>query len=141
MINKALLILATVGILSVLSQTSTAENSHTLPSVQWSAEELTRDVAVKTLRKTDHASFHFVRLNGAELPHIHDRHDLTVFTFLGTSVLHFKNRTVSLKPGDLIDIPRGVWHWAENIGQDPTLAYAVFTPPFDGKDRRVVAHP
>lgn len=108
--------------------------------MQWTADELSRDIAVKTLRTTPEASFHLIRLKGAEPPHVHDRHDLTVFILSGTSVVHFKDRAVSIEPGELIDIPRGVWHWAENLGQDPTHAYAVFTPPFDGKDRRLEEH-
>ena len=138
---QGVLVLSSVILIVFSPHVSTAESNPAPTIVQWSAEELTRDVAVKTLRKTEQASFHFVRLNGAEAPHVHDRHDLTVFTFSGQSVVHFKDRTVSMGPGDLIEIPRGVWHWAENIGQAPTQAYAIFTPPFDGKDRRVQEHP
>ncbi len=141
MSNKGVFLLVILVFIGFSAHTIAAESNPPPTIVKWSAEELTQAVAVKNLSKTKEASFHFVRLKGAESPHIHDRHDLTVFTFSGTSVLHFKDRTVSLKPGDLINIPRGVWHWAENIGQDATLAYAVFTPPYDGKDRRVVNDP
>ena len=136
-----LLPLSIIVAILLSSHMSVAEGNKTGPDVQWSPDELARDVAVKTLGATAQASFHFVHLKGAEPPHIHDRHDLTVFIFAGISVVHFKDRTVSMGPGDLIEIPRGVWHWAENLGHDPTQAYAIFTPPFDGEDRRLEEHP
>ena len=139
--NKRLLLLPIIAVIFLSPHASVAEGNKTDPNVQWSADELARDVAVKNLGTTAEASFHFVRLKRAEAPHVHDRHDLTVFIFSGTSTVHFKDRTVSMGPGDLIEIPRGVWHWAENLGKDTTQAYAIFTPPFDGKDRRIVEYP
>lgn len=32
-------------------------------------------------------------------------------------------------------------HWAENVGPGPSVAYIVFSPAFDGKDRRFVDEP
>ena len=135
-----ILLLSFIAIILLSPHTSAADGNEPNQNMQWTADELSRDIVVKTLRTTPEASFHLIRLKGAEPPHVHDRHDLTVFIFSGTSVVHFKDRAVSIRPGELIDIPRGVWHWAENIGQDPTHAYAVFTPPFDGKDRRLEKH-
>jgi mannose-6-phosphate isomerase-like protein (cupin superfamily) len=129
-----------IALIFLSPHVSAAEGNEPSPNMQWTEDELSRNAAVKTLRTTAEASFHLIRLKGAEPPHVHDRHDLTVFIFSGTSVVHFKDRAVSISQGELIDIPRGVWHWAENIGQDPTHAYAVFTPPFDGKDRRLEEH-
>ena len=139
--KKGIFLLSIIAMVSIAPHMSVAESNRTSPNVQWSADELARDVTVKNLGATAQASFHFVRLKMAEAPHVHDRHDLTVFIFSGTSVVHFKDRTVAMAPGDLLEIPRGVWHWAENLGQDPTHAYAIFSPPFDGKDRRLQEHP
>ena len=139
--KQVLFILSIIAVVSLSPQQSAAEGNEPSPNVQWTTDELARNVAVKTLRTTAEASFHLIRLKGTEPPHVHDHHDLTVFIFSGTSVIHFKDRSVSMGPGELIDIPRGVWHWAENLGHDPTHAYAVFTPPFDGKDRRLEARP
>tara|TARA_B100000315_G_scaffold212344_1_gene209666 strand:- start:5695 stop:6117 length:423 start_codon:yes stop_codon:yes gene_type:complete len=135
------LLLQAIAFIFLLPHMSVAEGNKTGPNVQWSQDELTMDVVVKNLGATAEASFHLVRLKGAEVPHIHDRHDLTVFILAGNSVVNFKDHTVLMGPGDLIKIPQGLWHWAKNIGQNPTKAYAIFTPPFDGKDRRVVEHP
>ena len=139
--RQGLLLFSIIALVSIVPNNSVAESNRTGPNVQWSPDELARDVAVKKLGGTAEASFHFVHLKGAEPPHVHDRHDLTVFIFSGTSIVHFQDCTVSMGPGDLIDIPRGIWHWAENLGKDPTQAYAIFTPPFDGKDRRLEERP
>lgn len=111
----------------------------TVTEIRWSKEDLRRDVAVKFLTKTDEASLHLVRLRGAEKPHVHDRHDLTVFVLKGKARLHLAGRTSVVKKGDLIVIPRGTVHWAESKSHESTEAYAVFSPPFDGEDHREVS--
>ncbi len=120
---------------------SAAEGNKIDSNLQWSPQETTRNIAIKNLSVTSNASFHWIRLMGAESPHVHDSHDLTVFIFSGTSAIHFSEKTIMMHPGDLIEIPRGTWHWAENHGPSPTQAYAIFHPPFDGKDKRIQENP
>jgi mannose-6-phosphate isomerase-like protein (cupin superfamily) len=109
-----------------------------LPAVVWTEEELGKDVAIKTVRQTDAASYHVVRLLKAEKPHIHDRSDLSVFVLSGSVNMHLGARVIPVGPGQVIDVPKGVPHWAENASADPSFAYVVFAPAFDGKDRRPV---
>jgi mannose-6-phosphate isomerase-like protein (cupin superfamily) len=97
-----------------------------------------QQVAVMHLRRSAVSSQHFIMLRGAEEPHVHDRSDLTVFVLRGAVVMHFEDRTVKVGPGDVVDIPMGAFHWAENVADEPSLAYAVYSPAFDGKDRRRV---
>lgn len=111
------------------------------PDVAWTDEELGKDVAIKTVRQTDAASYHVVRLLKAEKPHVHDRSDLTVFVLSGSVNMHFVGRVVPVGPGQVIDVPKGAFHWAENASAEPSFAYVVFTPAFDGKDRRFVNDP
>jgi len=56
----------------------------------------------------------------------------------GQSTIHFKDRNVKLNPGDVIFIPKGKYHWAENTDPNSSVVFAVFSPGFDGKDRRKV---
>jgi mannose-6-phosphate isomerase-like protein (cupin superfamily) len=105
---------------------------------QWTAEERAQPVAVRTLRSSDSASYHLVLLSEAEKPHVHDRSDLTTFVLTGRVRMHFQHRTVDVGPGDVVEIPRGVFHWAENTQSEPSEAYVIFAPAFDGKDRRLV---
>jgi mannose-6-phosphate isomerase-like protein (cupin superfamily) len=112
-----------------------------LPAVVWTDEELGKDVAIKTVRQSDGASHHVVRLLKAEKPHAHDRSDLTVVVLSGSVNMHLAGRVVPVGPGQIIDIPKGVPHWAENATVEPAFAYVVFAPAFDGKDRRPVDDP
>lgn len=97
-----------------------------------------KDVVVQQLRHGRVSSHHFVTLNGAEEPHVHDRSDLTVFILRGSVRMHFEDREVDVGPGDVVDVPMGAFHWAENIDDRPSLAYVVYSPAFDGRDRRAV---
>ncbi len=104
--------------------------------ITWSEEEMAKDIAVRMLDRTENVSTHVIRLQGSESPHFHDKHDLSVTFISGDGAIHFQDRTVYLTPGDIIFIPKGTYHWAENRGEGPSLVYAIFSPPFDGKDRR-----
>ena len=108
----------------------------TIGPVNWSASELQRNRAIRLLRKTDRAGYYLLRIKDSEKPHYHDHHDLTVVVLKGQSRINFKNRRENLKPGDLAHIPAGTLHWAENTGPGDSELFLVFTPPFDGKDRR-----
>lgn len=103
--------------------------------IEWTETELTTDIAIRHLTRTTHSSHHVVRLAGRETPHSHDKHDLIVTVLRGTSVIHFKDRSMKVKLGDTIAIPAGTYHWAENIGQDATEVMVVFSPAFDGEDK------
>lgn len=56
----------------------------------------------------------------------------------GEGVIHFKDRQVSTRLGDVIHIPSGTFHWAAKVGSAEHVVFAEFSPPFDGKDRRFV---
>ena len=107
-----------------------------LREIQWTEEENAREVVLRTLRVTKEASFHLVRVRTAEKPHVHDAHDGTVFVLAGRFLVHFGERSMVVGQGDVIEIPRGVPHWAENIHSESSEAYVIFTPPYDGKDWR-----
>ena len=100
----------------------------------WTKKEKRSAIARRTLRKTSEASFHLIRLAGAEKPHYHKDHDLTASILRGSVQVHLAGKVFHAGPGDVIEIPRGMVHWVENSGSEPSVAYAVFTPPFDGKD-------
>ena len=104
----------------------------------WSQEELSRDISIHTLKTTPEASYHLILLHGFEKPHTHNEHDLVVFVLKGKSQVVMADKTFEVKAGDVVEIPRGVVHWAKNLDPVATEVYAVFTPPFDGKDHQVV---
>ncbi|MCJ8330239.1 MAG: cupin domain-containing protein [Lentisphaeria bacterium] len=112
-----------------------AEN---LPVSDWSKADLEKNIAIKHLERTKTSSSHLIRLRGSEKPHFHDKHDLTVTVLRGESIIHFKSREQILKAGDVVHIPKGNYHWAENTGVGASVVFAVFSPAFDGKDKRFV---
>jgi mannose-6-phosphate isomerase-like protein (cupin superfamily) len=100
----------------------------------WTPSEMEKQIAVRRLRSTAEISVSLIRLAGAEQPHIHKDHDLVVVLLAGQARLHVGNRTVDVRPGDVMEIPRGVVHWAENTGPEASEVYAIFSPPYDGRD-------
>ncbi|HTL48957.1 MAG TPA: cupin domain-containing protein [Verrucomicrobiae bacterium] len=106
--------------------------------IEWSAEEKSRDVAVRTLWKTSEASAHAVRLSTAEKPHVHDRHDMVIFVRSGKARVFLGGRYVMVGAGDVLEIPRGTVHWAQNLGPGAGEAYALYLPAYDGQDMRLV---
>src|SRR5579884_4229182 len=75
---------------------------------------------VDEVARTPAASYHVVQARGAESPHRHLVHDLTVHVLSGGGVLVLARRRVTLRAGDVVLIARGVTH--------------CFTPPLDGPD-------
>lgn len=106
--------------------------------ILWTLEEQEKNVAVRQIYRSNDSSVHLMRLKGREFPHYHDKHDLQATIISGKSTIHFKDREVSLSPGDIIFIPKGSYHWVENKHPVATEIFAVFSPAFDGKDRRKV---
>jgi mannose-6-phosphate isomerase-like protein (cupin superfamily) len=104
--------------------------------IEWTEDELARDISIRNLYRGTDASAHLIRLQGNEFPHYHDHHDLNVTLLSGKSIIHFHDHEVSLLPGDVIFIPKGKFHWAENVDPLASVVFAVFSPAFDGQDRR-----
>lgn len=107
--------------------------------VDWTQAKWHEGVAVKTLSQRTGSSTHLVRIEDREKPHVHDAHDLVAVVLEGKVLVHLGGREILAKPGDVIEVPRGTIHWAENRARGRSKAYAVFSPPFDGKDHRLVA--
>ncbi len=105
-------------------------------NTEWTKEELGLGIAVRNISRTENYSTHLIRLMGKEYPHYHDSHDLNIQVISGSSALHYETSSIRLKPGDSVLIPRGTYHWAENVGINASVVFVTFTPPFDGKDRR-----
>lgn len=110
--------------------------SESFSTVSWTADERAQEVAFRTLKTTPESSDHLIRLNRSEKPHVHDTHDIAVFITKGRIRFHWKDRVCDLRAGDVIEIPRGIVHWGEKVTDEPPEAFAVITPPFDGKDKR-----
>lgn len=110
-------------------------------SISWTPAQKSRDIAIQHTYRDEYVSTHYIRLKGQEPPHYHDRHNLSITVLSGESTIHFADREVNLSPGDVALVPKGTFHWAQNHSDEGSVVFVTFTPPFDGKDRRVVKQP
>lgn len=109
--------------------------------VTWTAEESAKEIAVRSVRTTETASYHVIRLAGAEKPHRHLVSDLTVTVLRGQVRMHLGDQVEVVNAGQVIDVPRGTPHYAENIDREPSEAYVVFSPPFAPTDNHPIVGP
>ena len=90
---------------------------------------------VVALGRDAHTSHHLVHIRGAETPHRHDTHDLVVVILRGHGQMLLGTDRRPVGEGSILYIPRGTVHSFANESGEPGAAYAIYTPPFDGKDR------
>jgi mannose-6-phosphate isomerase-like protein (cupin superfamily) len=92
------------------------------------------NIKMTTLGQGQAVSHHIVQIRDRESPHVHRAHDGTVMIISGQGYLMMSDRRIELSAGDIVYIPRGAVHYYVNSGFEPTIAFVVFSPPFDGKD-------
>lgn len=98
-------------------------------------------IKVVTLGQGPAASHHVVQIRDRETPHLHKTHDATVMMLKGQGYLMLEQRRIDLIVGDVVYIPRGTAHYFTNTAPEPTVAFAIYTPAFDGKDNVPVKFP
>jgi mannose-6-phosphate isomerase-like protein (cupin superfamily) len=99
------------------------------------------NIKVITLGQGPAASHHVVQIRDRESPHLHKTHDATVTMLKGQGYLMLEQRRIDLAVGDVVYIPRGAVHYFTNTAREPTVAFAIYSPAFDGKDTHPVAVP
>ncbi len=99
------------------------------------------NIKVVTLGKGEEISHHVVQIRDREIPHIHKTHDLTVLVLRGKGYLMLEQKRIDLMVGDVLFIPRSVVHYFVNTFSEPSVALAIFSPSFDGKDTLPVEKP
>jgi len=92
------------------------------------------NIKVTTVGQGESVSHHVVQIRDRESPHIHKMHDGTVVMMKGRGYLMIETRRIDLSVGDVVFIPRGVVHYYVNSASEPTVAFVIYSPPFDGKD-------
>ena len=81
------------------------------------------------------SSHHLVWIVDREQPHRHDTHDLFVVMLRGSGTMRMGSETRPLPQGSILYVPRGTPHAFTNTSGAPAASYAIYFPPFDGKDR------
>ena len=97
-----------------------------------------QDFRVVEIGRDAHTSHHVVAIREREVPHRHDRHDLVVVILRGYGRMRLQDSERSIGEGSVLHVPRGTVHAFTNESDEPAVAYAMYTPAFDGKDRVVV---
>lgn len=85
--------------------------------------------------RDDRTSHHAVAIRGAEDPHRHDHHDLIVVIAKGWGTMRLGDEERAVGEGSVLYVPRGTPHAFRNTSGRPALAYAIYSPAFDGRDR------
>lgn len=80
-------------------------------------------------------SHHLVAIRDREQPHRHDTHDLTVVILRGFGAMRIGSEERRVGQGSILYVPRATVHAFRNLSDQPAVAYAIYSPPFDGKDR------
>ncbi len=107
-----------LGMLATRVRLASGEETHVI--------ELARDKGT---------SQHLVAIRKAEVPHRHARHDLLVVMLRGHGSMNIAGQQKPVGQGSILYVPRGAVHAFRNDSPEPAVAYAVYVPPFDGKDR------
>jgi len=94
-----------------------------------------KDFQVIELGRDANSSHHLAWIVDREKPHRHDAHDLFVVILRGSGTMRIGAETRPVGPGSILYIPRGTVHAFTNEYGSPAASYAVYVPPFDGKDR------
>ena len=81
------------------------------------------------------SSHHIVAIRDRESPHRHDTHDLFVVMLRGHGTMRLGDETRPVGEGSILYVPRATVHAFTNLSSEPAIAYAIYFPPFDGKDR------
>jgi mannose-6-phosphate isomerase-like protein (cupin superfamily) len=81
------------------------------------------------------SSHHVVWIREREVPHTHDRHDLWVVMLRGHGTMRLGDEERPVGEGSVLYVPRGTVHAFRNLSDEVAVAYAVYAPAFDGRDR------
>ena len=96
------------------------------------------DFQVIELGRDGASSHHLVWIADREQPHRHDAHDLFVVILRGHGTMRIGSDIQPVGEGSILYVPRGTPHAFVNLSTAPAAAYAVYVPPYDGKDREPV---
>ena len=79
------------------------------------------------------------QIEGAGLkPHFHKTHDESLYVVRGAGQLLINDKWVDLKPGSIHFNPKGKVHCSKQMGSEPLITIAIFTPGMKEPDRQFV---
>jgi quercetin dioxygenase-like cupin family protein len=67
--------------------------------------------------------------------HYHREHSETIYVIDGKGEMILGDKTIQVKPGDYLFIPKGTVHAVKVTSKNPLKVLSIQAPLFDGKDR------
>lgn len=92
-------------------------------------------VYVKLLSSDSLSSTFFIVVPGQIKPHYHQYHTENIVVVSGRAEMQLGEKTIDIKKGDLIIVPKGTRHSVKRKGRKPLKVISVQSPMFDGTDR------
>ena len=103
-------------------------------ALQWEEHPRFKNIFMKTLltsadNQLANVSLIRVPVGNNVSRHVHDNEVETVYLLTGKSELVLGDERVSFDAGSVVAIPKGLEHELHNVGDEPVVLLAFFTPP------------
>lgn len=119
-----------------LAVTAQAQTHQSLDTVQVPAT--TENVYNKPLYSDSLTSSFVIVVKKEVKLHLHREHSEQVYVISGEADMQLGDKTIHIKAGDIIFIPKNTPHSAKVTSAEPLKILSVQSPYFDGKDRVVL---
>ena len=98
------------------------------------------DVKITDVGENKNSSMHLVQVReNSELHlHYHKRHDEVIYVKKGSGIATLDGTRYMIKPGSILQIPSKTVHNFLNTGGERFVAVSIFSPPFDGRDEKMI---
>ncbi len=103
-----------------------------LDSIPFKSEEL---IKIERIGGDSLTSSFVISIKQGVKKHLHREHSETIYVIEGEAEMLLGDRTINIKKGDYIFIPKNTPHKVEVTSAIPLKVLSIQSPYFDGKDR------
>lgn len=89
---------------------------------------------IRELYNSDNLSMSLAIITGKAGSHKHEKMEEVYYVVSGYGKITIGGEVREIKTGDMISIPKGVYHHAENMGEEPLKLIVVTHPKYDTSD-------
>lgn len=130
--NK-LILLTSILILSI---NGWSQNKFDISSIAPSDD--LENIEVKKLSSSEEATSFVIWVKKSVKAHKHNHHTEHVYIVEGNGIFYLDGKTMEVKAGDWIYIPKGAVHAVKTTSKSPMKVVSVQSPQFLGKDREFI---
>lgn len=124
-----------IRILFILLLSASAIKAQGITNLLEIESDTSKNVFVQKLYSDSLSSSFYIEIKESVPLHFHEYHSETVYIISGKAQMTMNNDTLTVKEGDLIDIPFGTKHAVLSVIKGPLKVLSVQAPEFLGKDR------